>query len=118
MIKSAVFKLVTVVLVSGTCSSAIAQEAPKSATKHGGTFYFAWGYNKDWFTRSDLHFVDHVTDDYDIIVHDAAAHDNPSVDKVFESDPSVPQYNYRFGYYFKTPTISALKSTSTTPSTL
>ena len=100
MIKSAVFKLVTVVLVSGACSAAIAQEAPKPGKKHGGTFYFAWGYNKDWFTRSNLHFEDHVTDDYDFIVHDAAAHDNPSVNKVFESDPSVPQYNYRFGYYF------------------
>lgn len=100
IIKPAAFQLVSVVLLSGACSAAIAQDAPKAATKHRGTFYIAWGYSKDWFSRSDIHFEDHVTDDYDFTVHSVTAHDHPSVDEVFTSDLSVPQYNIRLGYYF------------------
>ena len=30
-----------------------------------GAFYFAWGYNKDWYSRSDLHFSDHTNGKFD-----------------------------------------------------
>ena len=98
--QSAVFQLVTAAMVSCACSLALAQDAPHPPTKHGGSFYVAWGYNKDWFTQSDIHFEDHVSDDYDFTVHAVAAHDEPSLGEVFKSNPSVPQYNIRFGYFF------------------
>ena len=76
-----------------------AQETAKPPHHHG-TFYFAWGYNKDWFSKSDIHFTDHVTDEYDFTVHDISAHDSPMFNHIFDKDISIPQFCYRFGYYF------------------
>ncbi|MBK5285860.1 MAG: hypothetical protein JJE25_10710 [Bacteroidia bacterium] len=89
----------TVLLVIVICSSALSQEAPKQEKKHG-TFYFAWGYNKEWYSKSDIHFEDHSTYNYDFIVHDVVADDKPSLNRIFDKDFTVPQYNYRLGYYF------------------
>ena len=82
--------------ISSPCT---AQQPEKPPHRHG-TFYFAWGYNKDWFSKSDIHFVDHTTDNYYFIVHDASAHDNPGFSKIFNNDISIPQYVYRLGYFF------------------
>jgi hypothetical protein len=99
MRKFSVFIVVAVALVLGIYSSAFSQDAPKPEKKHG-TFYFAWGYNTEWYTKSDIHFVDHTTDDYDFTVHELVADDRPTLNKIFEKDISIPQYNYRFGYFF------------------
>ena len=85
--------------ILGLFSPSTAQETTKPP-KNNGTFYFAWGYNKDWFSRSDIHFEDHITDDYDFIVHDAAAHDSPMLNYIFDKDIAIPQYCYRLGYFF------------------
>jgi hypothetical protein len=72
-------------------------EEPK---KHKGTFYFAWGYNKDWFSKSDLHFEDHATGNYDFTLYNVKADDRPNFTHIFDKDISIPQYIYRIGYYF------------------
>lgn len=75
-----------------------------------GTFYFSWGYNKDWFSKSDLHFKNNsedynpVTktqnDSYDFTVYDATAKDRSGFKYILKTGLTVPQYNYRIGYYF------------------
>src|SRR5438045_3602960 len=83
-------------------SSLFAQSGENKAKpkKTKGTFYFAWGYNKDWFSKSDLHFEDHSDDNYDFTLYDVKADDRPGFTHIFNKDISIPQYIYRFGYYF------------------
>jgi hypothetical protein len=78
--------------------------------KDKGTFYFAWGYNRDWFSKSTLHFkntsgeFNPVTgrhDSYDFTIYDATAKDRPGFKNLLRSDLTIPQYNYRIGYFFK-----------------
>lgn len=85
------------------------QEEPASAKKVKGTFYGGWGYNKDWFSKSDLHFkntsntynpVTKTNDLYDFTVYDAKAKDRTGFKDILHTDLSIPQYVYRFGYYF------------------
>ena len=76
-------------------------EQNQQEKKQKGTFYFAWGYNKDWFSKSDLHFSDHSTGNNDFTLYDVKAIDNPDLDQIFNTDVSIPQFIYRFGYYFK-----------------
>jgi hypothetical protein len=68
--------------------------------KHKGTFYFAWGYNSDWFSKSDLHFEDHSSGNYDFTLYGVKAEDRPNLSHLFDRDLSIPQYSYRLGYYF------------------
>lgn len=81
-------------------SSALYAQDDIKPEKKKGVFYLSWGYNKDWYSRSDIHFEDHITDNYDFTVHDATAADKPLLNKIFARDLSVPQYCYRLGYYF------------------
>lgn len=76
------------------------QDQNQSQKKLKGTFYFAWGYNKDWYSKSDLHFSDHTTDNFDFTLYDVKAIDNPDLDQIFNTNVSIPQFIYRFGYYF------------------
>lgn len=68
--------------------------------KQKGKFYFAWGYNKDWFSRSDLHFSSKGNNDYDFTVYDATAHDLPRFNQLLNKNISIPQFIYRVGYMF------------------
>ena len=90
-------KIVFLSILSFTLS-ANAQEFVKGKTK--GRFYFAWGYNKDYFSKSDLHFKDAGTDNYDFTLYGVEASDRPGYDQILNSDISIPQYVYRLGYYF------------------
>src|SRR5436190_14476616 len=65
-----------------------------------GKLYFSWGYNKDWYSLSDIHFVSKNSDEFDFIVYNARAHDRPQFDEVFQSGISIPQFIYRIGYSF------------------
>lgn len=65
-----------------------------------GKFYISYGYNLDWFTRSDIHFKDKTTDNYDFTLYDVKAEDRPGLNKMFNSDITIPQYSYRIGYFF------------------
>jgi len=61
-------------------------------------YYFYWGYNRSWYTDSDIHFGG---PNYDITFYNLKAIDRPtplSWDYINPSKFSVPQYNYRFGY--------------------
>ncbi len=64
-----------------------------------GAFYFSWGYNKEWYTNSDLHISQpELNNDY--IFQQVKAEDHIGWDKLFQVDLSIPQYSYRLGYFF------------------
>jgi hypothetical protein len=76
-----------------------AQDSLKFSHETG--FYISWGYNKDYFSKSDIHFKDKGIDNYDFTLKDTKAKDLPGFNKILKSDISIPQYVYRLGYYFK-----------------
>ena len=61
--------------------------------------YIQWGYNTEWYTKSDIHFKMANGDHF--ILHKALAHDKPDLDAVWKNpmEVSIPQYNYRLGFY-------------------
>ncbi len=67
-----------------------------------GSLYFYWGWNQDWFSKSDLHFSGA---DYDFTLKDVVAADRQSdfsIDAYLNPTVmTIPQYNFRIGYYFK-----------------
>ena len=79
------------------------------AKKVKGTFYFSWGYNKDWFSKSDIHFKNTTSEfdtqkgtskSYDFTIYDAEAKDRPGFKDILRTDLTIPQYVYRVGYFF------------------
>ncbi len=77
----------------------VIQKIP-SFTKKGRMFVF-WGWNRGFFTRSDIHFKGA---DYDFVLHDVVARDRPSDlswDYINPGEVSIPQFNFRLGYFLK-----------------
>ncbi len=65
-----------------------------------GEFYFSWGYNKEWYTNSNL-FIDQPSLKNNYQLKGIQSHDNIGWDKgIFNIPLSIPQYNYRIGYFF------------------
>lgn len=61
--------------------------------------YFQWGYNRDKYSKSDLHFKNGSK--YDFTVYNAAAGDQPNFNAFKEHplDITIPQNVYRIGFY-------------------
>ena len=63
-------------------------------------WYLSWGYNTEWYTRSNVHISQpELGNDYTfnrIKGHDKKGWDNG----LFRKAISIPQYNYRLGYFF------------------
>jgi hypothetical protein len=90
-------------LLSGFLISfnAFSQESSEPKCKMKGTFYLVWGYNRDWYTRSTLHFKGNNPDgDFDFEVRNTRAHDQPDMQNILHRPLTVPQYNLNFGYFF------------------
>src|SRR5258705_12667318 len=69
--------------------------------KKHGEFYFSWGYNTEWYTRSDVKVSQPELGNEYVFVK-ITGHDHPGWnDRIFQKPISVPQYNYRLGYFFK-----------------
>lgn len=69
------------------------------SSAHGkGTFYFAWGYNKNWYSTSDVRVHDE-SGDYDFTLYNMKAHDRSHLNELFNVQISIPQYGYRIGYW-------------------
>jgi len=88
-------------------SSASAREICNCPAQRGegkGTFYFSWGYNKDYFSKNNLHFYDKGAGNYDFTLYNVKAKDRPEFYKITKyalaGDLSVSQYSYRIGYFF------------------
>lgn len=92
----------------GTAQTAAAQTGVGAATLAGvpvardhGSLYFSWGYNRDWYTKSDIRFKNDKSDDYDFVFHNAVAHDHPSMSEFWKfKSLTIPQYDATVGYLF------------------
>lgn len=66
-----------------------------------GNFFVYWGWNRDAFNTSDIHFKGA---DYDFTLSNVVAKDRQSPFSVrtyfSPSKLTIPQYNFRFGYFF------------------
>jgi len=65
-----------------------------------GEFFLEWGYHRDTYSNSTIHFEDHKTGDYDFTLHNASAKDKPDWDHFFKTPLTVPQYVLSGGYFF------------------
>src|SRR5215831_12417960 len=70
------------------------------AQSRKGEFYFSWGYNTEWYTRSNVGvYQPNLGNDYKFV--NITGHDHRGWDEgLFSKALSIPQYNYRIGYFF------------------
>ncbi len=77
----------------------LSETAAQDSSRERSRFYFYWGYNRGFFTQSDLQASG---PDYEIVLRGVRAKDRPSpfsVPQYFGIQQIwVPQYNYRFGW--------------------
>jgi len=68
-----------------------------------GEFFFAWGYNWSWYSNSDIKF-EGENYNFELKSVDASDRQTPfTFEKYFRFNSiTIPQYNLRLGYYFKT----------------
>ena len=79
---------------------------PEFARK--GRLFLYGGYNRDAYTKSDIHIKGAG---YDFTIKDVTAHDDQeplSMEYVKPASMSVPQYNYRLGYYINDKTFISI----------
>lgn len=64
--------------------------------------YLQWGYNTETYTKSNIHF--RMSNGNNFTLHHAVAHDKGDFDAIYKKpgDISIPQYNYRIGFYLNT----------------
>lgn len=97
-------KILTVVLLIMLVFPITAQKRKytrKKDSDNKGTLFFYWGYNRSFYTKSDIRFQGNG---YDFTMGNARAHDNPaklSWDYINPAKITIPQFNIRIGYYFK-----------------
>jgi hypothetical protein len=86
----------TLSLVAGFTVSAQNATRPK---KHGSV-YFSWGYNTAWYTKSTVGIKQaSLGNDYEMVK--VNGHDNKGWNyRLLKQELTIPQYNYRLGYYF------------------
>ena len=77
-------------------------ETVKKKKKVHGNFYLTWGYHRDDYTKSNIHFEDKQTNDYDFTLYHAKASDRLDIYKDFlgHEPLTVPQYVLYGGYFF------------------
>ena len=63
-------------------------------------FYFAWGYNAEWYSHSTIS-VSQPAFGNNYQLRDISGADRIGWDKLFFHALTVPQYNYRLGFFFK-----------------
>lgn len=71
----------------------------KYTAHNKGKFFFYWGWNKAFYTKSDIHFTGA---DYDFTIHDVMAHNRPKgihIDYINPTRITIPQTNVRIGYF-------------------
>lgn len=98
-------KLTTLLFFCILTVSVLAQK--KSRLLSG--MYIQWGYNTEWYTNSNIHVL--MPNGTNFTLHHAKASDRPDLDAVYKkpADVSIPQYNYRVGFYLNKKHTKALE---------
>lgn len=84
-------------LAACLCAECSYAQLAKHPGNHG--FYFQWGYNRDRYSKSTIHFWDQGK--YNFTLHDVTAHDRPDF-RAFRTNPldiTIPQNSVRLGMY-------------------
>jgi len=94
------FSIALIVVLSFFQQAVHAQNKGNWSFVKNGSLYFSWGYNTEWYTRSTVHVKQgSLGNDYKLV--NVRAHDRPGWDDGLFSKPmTIPQYNYRIGYFF------------------
>lgn len=72
----------------------------QSKKKRKGEIYFSWGYNTEWYTNSTIKIYQPELGNRFHFVN-VKGHDHRGWDEgLFSEAISIPQYNYRLGYFF------------------
>ncbi len=94
--------IASLLLIALSATATFAQREGKSymGIVKNGSLYFSWGYNTEWYTRSTVHVKQPgLGNDYKMV--NVKAHDRRGWDEdFFNTALTVPQYNYRLGYFF------------------
>lgn len=93
--------LIFLFLCCGTLVTAQYKRAKPKKSWAEGTMFVSWGYNRSFYTKSDINFFG---TGYDFTLNGAKAVDRPSTDvKTYFSitNITVPQFNLRVGYNYK-----------------
>src|SRR6187402_1848034 len=71
----------------------------KKAKKHFiKEVYFSWGYNTEWYTKSNVH-ISQPSLGNDYTFKSIKGHDHRGWDEgLFQKALTIPQYNYRLGF--------------------
>ncbi len=89
------------ILLATLCMFALApiSQAQNNKSNRKKEFYFSWGYNKEWYTKSTVKVSQpSLGNDYSFV--GIKGHDNPGWDDgIFNKAISIPQYNYRIGLF-------------------
>jgi hypothetical protein len=95
-IKSIKFYTFSILFYLIAFASANAQQLIGKA-KQKKEFYFSWGYNKEWYTKSRVKINQpSLNNKYSFV--QVKGHDHPGWDEgLFSKALSIPQYNYRVG---------------------
>ncbi len=78
------------------------KEGHKPKKKRTGSIYFSWGYNQEWYTNSTIEVQQNAIGNYYKLTK-VEGHDHKGWDEdggIFHKALTIPQYNYRLGYYF------------------
>lgn len=89
------------ILVLAISNSGFAQEQPLNqyTQSNKGKFFIYWGGNRDYYSKSDIHFKG---ENYDFTLQDVVADDKPKgwhIDYVNPARMTIPQTNLRVGYF-------------------
>lgn len=94
-----------IILIALTIFMSVTTAGSQPAHHHfdkQGDFYVYWGWNRAWYSKSDIHFTGAG---YDFTLKKVMAYDRPSaLDAKVYAVPNkftIPQYNFRIGYYIK-----------------
>jgi hypothetical protein len=74
--------------------------------------YLQWGYNTEWYTKSNIHFRDNVNGvNHNFKIYNAKAKDRHDLDAIAKKpiEITVPQYNYRIGFYLNSSHTKAIE---------
>jgi hypothetical protein len=84
----------------GLLDAQLAQESPTGIEpSKDNKFYFYWGYNRGFYSKTNLHFNG---PNYDFTVYDLTGQDRPFDFGLVYVNPAtftIPQYNVRLGYF-------------------
>lgn len=91
-------RLLLLLAIAATTTPSVAKSGWFRLPKLDG-MYIQWGYNRDWYSHSDLHF--NKPGAYSFTVHGAHATDQPDYQAFFShpKDITIPQNSYRIGFY-------------------